>query len=187
MLPCLPGNFACRQQTTFWGCLFSSSPYCQRWQIVLEHLIPPIKKTPIKGAYFIGDPNGKTSLHTACCASCSALIAFRRPAHARAPFAWVRTHFYGFKSVEFSIKKASHKGRFFLLVIPTGFEPILPPWKGDVLTIRRWDRFYFKSIYTCIFCKRQELFCKKVFFYSEAVLCALRNDGLNLPRSSGSY
>ena len=26
-----------------------------------------------------------------------------------------------------------------LLVIRTGFEPILPPWKGGVLTIRRTD------------------------------------------------
>ena len=34
------------------------------------------------------------------------------------------------------------------MVIPTGFEPILPPWKGDVLTIRRWDRIMTDTLYT---------------------------------------
>ena len=35
-------------------------------------------------------------------------------------------------------KNLSQGEAFFVLVIPTGFEPILPPWKGDVLTIRPW-------------------------------------------------
>ena len=41
--------------------------------------------------------------------------------------------------------KKPPQGRFFVLVIPTRFELVSPPWKGGVLTIRRWDRQGFSA------------------------------------------
>ena len=80
-----------------------------------------------------------TLLRNACS---TALIGYGRPAFLRPPFACSRTRPHEFKSLSGSLQLQKNLlyGGFFIVVIPTRFELVLPPWKGDVLTAWPWSR-----------------------------------------------
>ena len=79
----------------------------------------------------ISDPN-EIGLFALLSAPLRPRSAQASPAYSRLPLVLVELVSMSSNQIKITIKKLSIKESF-LMVIPTRFELVLPPWKGDVL------------------------------------------------------